>query len=421
MIFDTPKAFREPFRVAMVAACRELRAASHRVPGLVRPFDLSCRSHYSTLEHNWNNGHTYLAADRASLSPQGGQTKRSLETDRPAAIRLIGVKSARTMAWESNLAIWRHKDQPKAGYVDLLSRAMQVVEERDCHLLWPVGDSRQVIVSDYSGQHRQATHEVYSFLVTTWEDLQHWLPFWQDFRANWLPDGRRLSFKQLREPLRKRAYPAFLAVAGLLRANLISIMIDNRVGSFAEGGPKVLAKDLDDCFAPKMSASTIEKVYRLSSFVAMLQSGLRQERQRSLWISDHDETLDSWDRRERFARLATYLTIGLTGWRNAADQDFMTTEANGLPAWVEDLAAIPDIAAGACAKLSGVLPEFIGQQRWTVRVSHREELDWRARTFADWLSTPGGVVRHVLLRLAPDCQGAVRASAQKFQRRGTYD
>lgn len=293
---------------------------------------------------------------------------------------------------------------------------MQIIEAKDSRLLWPVDHGRQVIVSDYSGQHRQATHEVYSFLVTTDYELEGWLPLREEFRASWLPDGRRISFKQLREPLRKRAYPRFLELAGRLKANLITIMIDNQVGSFVEGGPRALAEALDDCFAPGMPDAGIEKVYRLALFVALLQSGLRQERQPSLWISDHDETLDSFDRRERFARLATYLTFGLTRWRNAADQNFMTTEAKNLPAWVEDLATIPDIAAGACAQLSAILPEFVGQRTWTVSMPHDVDRDWRARIFGEWLSAPQGVLRHVLLRLAPDDHGVIRASAQKFQR-----
>ncbi len=314
------------------------------------------------------------------------------------------------------MTVWRHIHRPDVGYEVLLSRAIQIVEENDNRLLWPVDDSPQVIVSDYSGQHRQATHEVYSFMVTTWDELQGWLPLQERFRKDWFPDGRRISFKQLREPLRRRAYPRFLELVGRLKANLITIMVDNRVGSFVEGGPRALAEVLDDCFAPGISDASIEKIYRLALFVAMLQSGLRQEKQPSLWISDHDETLDSLDRRERFARLATYLTYGLTGWHNAADQHFITTEGENTPAWAEDLAAVPDIAAGACAQLSDVLPEFVGQRAWTVSLPHEMDRDWRARIFGEWLSVPHGLPRHVLLRLAPDGQGAIRASAQKFQR-----
>jgi hypothetical protein len=312
---------------------------------------------------------------------------------------------------------WRPLDSHSGGYESLLSSALQIVDERDETCLWPVHVGTQLLVSDYSGQHRQATHEVYSFLITTLATLRAWLPLRDQFRAQWLPDGRRLSFKQLREPVRRRAFPHFLELAGRLPANLITIMVDNRVGSFVQGGPSALAEALDDCFTPDMSEGNVEKIYRLALFVALLQAGVRKEDQPSLWISDHDETLDSFDRRERFSRLATYLTLCLTGWTHPAEQNFITTEAENTPSWAEDVAAISDIAAGACAQLSGVLPLFMGDKTWTVPITCGASLDWRARIFGDWLSAPHGVLRHVLLRLAPNAYGEIQASAQRFLRR----
>ncbi len=306
---------------------------------------------------------------------------------------------------------------PQAGYGNLLSSAIAITEYRFSDLLWPVDQGLQFIASDYSGQHRGATHEVYSFLITKWEILQNWLPLRDAFRQKWLPDGRRISFKQLREPMRRRAYCPFLELIGELPANLVTVMIDNKVGSFIDGGPEALASVLDDCFAPKTSPNTVEKVYRLALLVALIQAGLRREDQRSVWVSDHDETLDTFDKRERFSRLATYLTFGLTGRRKSAEQIFMTTETDNLPEWIEDVASIPDIAAGACASLGSRLPLFMDRQTWTVALPHASVVDWRARIFGECLSSPRGVLRHVLVRLEPDAQGQVRASAQKFVRR----
>ncbi|UYN97271.1 MAG: hypothetical protein KIT25_10190 [Enhydrobacter sp.] len=273
--------------------------------------------------------------------------------------------------------------------------------------------------SDYSGQHQGATHEAYSFLVATQDQIVEWLPLRQRFRDQWLPDRRRISFKQLREPMRRRAFPHFLNLVGQLPANLITIMISQHVGSFVVGGPAALARELNDCFVPGTPNHTVEKIYRLALFVATLNAGLREEAQRSLWISDHDETLDTFEKRECFGRLATYLTFGLTGWRNAADHGFVTTAASGLPEWVEDVAAIPDIAAGASARLCDLLPVFMGRPTWTVPISQFDKVDWRARLFGDWLSARESELRHVLVRLERDSLGMVRASAQQFVRRAS--
>lgn len=315
------------------------------------------------------------------------------------------------------MSAWRGFDEPLAGYVNLFNHAIRSAAGLTPDLFLAVNEGHQIIASDYSGQHRGATHEVYSFLITTRDCLRSWLPARDAFRSQYLPDGRRLSFKQLRESMRRRAYPHFLDLCSTLPSNLITIMIDSRIETFIDGGPNALAEALPDCFAADASPRGIEKVYRLAIFVATIQAWLRREDQPSFWISDHDETLDTFDKRERIARLASYLTFGLTRWQNAADLLFMTTGMPGLPEWAEDLAAIPDIAAGACAALSDKLPLFLDRPRWVVALGSEGQIDWRAQIFGDWLSEPHGRLHHVLLRLAPDTSGQLRASAQRFERR----
>ena len=271
-----------------------------------------------------------------------------------------------------------------------------------------------IVASDYSGQHKEASHEAYSFLVTTDGALNEWLPSLSKFRERWLPDGRRISFKKLNEPLRWRALPAFLRTIGGLRGNLVTILVDRRVGSFMFGGPDAVVGTFPDCFSVHANRGTVEKMLRLASFVALILAGLRREDQMSNWISDHDEALDSHDKREQFARLATYLTFGLTGWRQAADHLFGTTESPMAPKWSEDVAAVADLAAGAYCQMSKDLPAFFGRETWRVGLSQSSVENQRARVIGDWLATSRGALKHVLLRLEKDGRGNVRASAQAF-------
>jgi hypothetical protein len=271
-----------------------------------------------------------------------------------------------------------------------------------------------VVASDYSGQHKGATHEAYSFLVTTDRILFEWEPFRRTFRDRWLPDGRRISFKMLSEPLRRRALIPFLDAAAEIRGNIVTVLVDRRIPNFMEGGTDALADVFPDCFPPGTPIGTIEKMFRLASLLAMLTAGFRREHQQSLWISDHDETLATFDRRERFARLCTYLTFGLTGWRNAADNEFFTTQHPNAPAWAEDLSALPDLFAGACCHLANFLPTSCGTELWTRVLRSSAIVDWRTRTVGNWLSMTKSCLRHVLLRLELDQTGAHRTSAQFF-------
>jgi hypothetical protein len=312
------------------------------------------------------------------------------------------------------MPVWNRIQDQRAGLLYNLSESLALIEWRHPGLLQPVTDGVMIISSDYSGQHQGATHEAHSFLVTTDQALDEWRLVRRQFRSRWLADGRRMSFKQLREPVRWRALIPFLNTTGAIRGNLITFLVDRRIPSFIEGGPEALAEVFPDCFPPETPRGTMEKMFRLSNFLAILTAGLRREDQRSFWISDHDESLATFQRREQFARLSTYLTFGLTHWHKAADLEFATTESPHAPDWAEDLASIPDLIAGACCNISGLLPSYCGTELWTRLVPSSAERDPRARAIANWMATTRGPLRQVLLRLELGEDGDTHASAQFF-------
>ncbi len=312
------------------------------------------------------------------------------------------------------MSVWRPVTDTRSGYLFSLSDSLRVAEIQHPDMLVPVESGTMIVSSDYSGQHKEASHEAYSFLITTDEALNEWLPSLSEFREQWLPDGRRISFKKLNEPVRWRALPAFLKTAGKLKGNLITILIDKQVGSFMSGGPEATVEVFPDCFGTHANRGTVEKMFRLASFVALILAGLRRENQISNWISDHDEALDSHDKREKFARLAAYLTFGLTGWRQAADHLFGTTESPIAPYWSEDVAAVADLAAGAYCQLSAHLPAYLSREAWRAGLNSSNIENRRARAIGNWLAASRGPLKHALLRLEQDSEGNVRASAQAF-------
>lgn len=323
-------------------------------------------------------------------------------------------------SWEScrpmlpQTIVWRPLADSRAGYLYNLSESLRILEGKNPGLLVATNQHAMIIASDYSGQHKDASHEAYSFVVTSDKIIGEWLPRLGQFRKLWLPDGRRLSFKNLNEPVRWRALPSFLETIGHLAGNMITIMVDRRVGSFISGGPKAIIESFPDCFSPNIKHGTVEKMFRLASFVALILSGLRHENQESHWISDHDEALDSHEKREKFGLLARHITYGCTDWKQPANMFFGTTELSYAPAWAEDIAAIPDIMAGAYCKISRHIPAILGEESWKVAISSGNIRDQRAFVVGSWLTRCQTDLKHVLLRLERDAFGEVRASAQAF-------
>lgn len=303
----------------------------------------------------------------------------------------------------------------QSGYIFSLSESLRIAELQYPETLTPLEIGKMIVASDYSGQHKGVTHEAYSFIVTTMPSIDIWLPVLTKFRKEWLTDGRRMSFKNLKEPIRWKALTAYLECIGKLRGNLITILVDKRVGSFMHGGQEAIVKAFPDCFDSHVNMGTVEKMFRLANFIALILAGFRHENQTSLWISDHDEALDSHEKRENFARLATYVTFGVTGWHNAKESFFVTTELPHAPEWSEDLASIADLVAGAYCQQSGNLPAFFGIDNWKISYGPNSIKEQRANSILSWLATSKLALRHALLRLELDSQGNIRSSAQAFE------
>lgn len=312
------------------------------------------------------------------------------------------------------MAIWNKVIDEYSGYLINLSDALCGIQENIPNLLNPVNDSEMIIASDYSGQHKGAKFEAYSFLITTKKAVSIWLPLLDEFRENNMPDNRRFSFKNLNENVRRRALPKFLHAVGRLEGNLISILVDCKIDSLFVGGPISLKSAFHDCFTNEMKNGTVEKMFRLANFFALIIAGLREENQVSFWISDHDEALDTNNKREMFSRLASYLTYGLTKWKKPAENIFGTTEAHSLPYWSEDMASIADLVAGAYCNLAEFLPASFGAKHAYRTVNQANIKDKRALEVCEWLATGKNSLKHVLLRLQMNSNNEVIATAQSF-------
>lgn len=208
--------------------------------------------------------------------------------------------------------------------------------------------SKLIVASDYGGQHQASKFEALAFVLADADRLGGWLRGRGRFRAEWLPDARRMSFKKLSDRQRAAALPAFLELADQIHGLLFVVLIDKQIDSlFADTQEQSKLKTtLDATWRPK----TIEKALRICHCLSLLLAGLSSELQDVLWVTDQDDVAANTQRHgdlvEMFSTiLGHYLEHTLGHIRIA------TTLSDTGKRDLEDLVSIADLAAGAVGQV----------------------------------------------------------------------
>jgi len=257
------------------------------------------------------------------------------------------------------------------------------------------------IVTDISGS-RQDGYEVYSLLITGRDLLHEWDEERLAVRAAYLPDNRRFSYKQLNDKIRQRALLPFLAAADRIPGLLFSVAIETQLRSIFGSSDEVAALANRFKWKPQM----MERLLRLLHFQGLLLAGLSHSGQKLLWLSDQDAILAT----PKMSRDVEGIMSGVLNMylsHRMGRAGFMTTAIDQNDRHHEDLAAIPDLSAGACFEQLRVGP---------IPATRRIPTQGRSAPTLRWLgSQAGSLAKRFLLLTAPkDGLGGVQMDWLKF-------
>jgi hypothetical protein len=91
----------------------------------------------------------------------------------------------------------------------------------------PRESGKLLIASDFGGEHARPTHLIYCYLV-----IRGWFAGWFEAiraaRAEFLPEGRTMSYKKLGGPKRQQALGSFLTASADLDGHLVAIAVDKK-------------------------------------------------------------------------------------------------------------------------------------------------------------------------------------------------
>ncbi len=208
-----------------------------------------------------------------------------------------------------------------------------------------------VLASDYGGQHASAAHETFSFLLADLEYCRSWNEMRMSVRRRFLRDNRRMSYKGMNDRRKRSALLPFLDSANSIVGLLTTVLIEKE---FASG----LSFEGQECDSVpeavcRWPAHVIRKFTWVTHFGAVLVAGLSNEGQNLLWFTDEDDIAANDSR----IIDATPLVARILSAYQAHDMShlrFGTTKCDNGNLFIEDFAAIPDLAAGALAELPKV-------------------------------------------------------------------
>jgi len=254
------------------------------------------------------------------------------------------------------------------------------------------GDEELVIASDYSGEHQGSRYSVFAYLLTDLSSLQVWERERVAIRREFVPDGRRMAFKNLADARRQMVLYSFLNAAGKLNGILFCVAIDKMAGQW----------DLPQGFLglDGIKAGVREKIVNVFLYGSFLIGGLSRAGQTIRWITDDDEIVSNESTQQAAMQvmgsmLTARCTHGLAGGALGIASKF----EDGRRA--EDLCAVPDLVAGAFSEYLTIAPEGTINEAG-LYVPKATMYSTKTTLILGWLSTLRGLLKQTCCLASPN-------------------
>ena len=252
------------------------------------------------------------------------------------------------------------------------------------------------LASDYGGAHKGAAFETLSFLLADSAYLWLWDELRAKLREKALPQKRRMSFKALNDRARQRALVPFLRYANTIPGLLATFVLDASASDLlSESQPP----DGNTAFGSvgNWSESSFRKLSRIGQLGAMLVSGMSAPGQNLIWVTDDDEIAPNREKLFEATRLMGHylnhflyhnlghIRFGTTGTVDAGDRQ------------IEDLVALPDLAAGCVSEIFTYLRTHTGAGPSKILQPATQQASLKSKVIANWLAEGGHPLRKLLI------------------------
>lgn len=296
---------------------------------------------------------------------------------------------------------WTTVAEPLFPWCNTLNRIMHSIRVPKLH------GPMVFIASDYGGAHKSSKYEVISVLYVDAEDSREWEERRRQVRKQYMGDGRRMSFKRLSERQRRKAIVPFLWAAEALSGVCVSLVIRKSLRPIH--GDKAVFDQFRKALPlqGKWRDRQLERMMRITHLVSFLTGGLSRPGQHIYWISDQDDVFadkrKSTDSAQVVSRFTSHYVKHPLGELGVG-----TTAIDEGDRFEEDLAAIPDLVAGATSELATQLADVCGGCiPLGVAIPFDRMLVWKVELLFDWLYDDRGSFKRVIVLFEKQRDGSL--------------
>lgn len=218
-------------------------------------------------------------------------------------------------------------------------------------------DEKIAVMSDFSGEHKNAHFNTYSFLILAYNKIG---PFKEEVeklrrKHGLLQPYSEFAFKDLRYGPRSRALPEFLRlVDNLIHGAVVTVAIDKKIDTVFGLSKKetypIIEEQLAAMGLGKWRGLAGEKVLRVCHSIALFAALTTRENQRLLWYCDNDSiNEDAQDRGFADTQKIFLHALGMYS-KHKFDLVGFGKSFDGK-SHLDDLLSIPDFAAGVVQDL----------------------------------------------------------------------
>lgn len=214
----------------------------------------------------------------------------------------------------------------------------------------PFAGNHLMVGSDYSGDHRRSDYRVYSFLIADADHSPAYPELRRKFRTKFLPDGRRMSYKNLNDGIRRKALIPFLNNADAFTGLCCVIIVHKSLGQMATSPNSLNIWQKLHGTEARWAPRAFEAMARVAHFYCLLLSVVSSPHQHVTWITDQDEIVANDDRLTDVMHFVAKMAGFYVG-HPLGEFAMNTTEVDTGDRAFEDFVAVPDLVAGAFADI----------------------------------------------------------------------